>query len=150
MQIYLEQVADEHRKNKGEVRLPLKQTKGSAGYDVYSPVDITVNPGAISETIFLDFKAHFPDDMVLLFLPRSSMGRKGVMLSNTIGVIDSSYANNPSNDGNIGVQFYTLSKEPFDIKAGDRVGQIMLVKIGAFENQNSDAERTGGFGSTGV
>lgn len=149
MQIYLDKVRKEHRKNKTKVLLPLKQTKGSAGYDAYSPVDLTIESNTISDVIFLDVKAIFPDDMVLLFLPRSSMGKKGVMLANTVGVIDASYANNPTNDGNIGVQFYNFSNKPFEIKAGDRIGQLILVKIGSFENQNSDVERTGGFGSTG-
>lgn len=86
-------------------------------------------------------------DEVLLLVVRSSMGGK-FMMSNTVGVIDSDYFSNPSNDGNIGILLKNISAEKQWIHSGDRVGQGIFVKYLMAENGNLDCERTGGFGST--
>lgn len=129
-----------------ETRLPTRATSGSAGYDFYSKCSVTVNPGEVVK-IWTDVKVEMNPDEVLLLGVRSSMGGK-FMMSNTVGVIDSDYFSNPSNDGNIGIFLKNISAEKQWIHSGDRVGQGIFVKYLMAENGNLDCERTGGFGST--
>ena len=88
-----------------DVKMPLRATKHSAGYDMYSPIDITIEPGQM-QMIWTNVKAQFNQDEVLLLCVTSGMGKHGVMLANTLGVIDSDYYSNEGNDGNIGIRLY--------------------------------------------
>ena len=81
---------------------------------------------------------------------RSSMGKQPVMIANTMGVIDSSYANNPDNDGNIGIRLFNLGDTIYTVHAGDRVAQGIFIKYLITDDDNAIAERNGGYGSTGV
>ena len=83
--------------------LPKRATKTSAGYDFYSPIDAVVNPKD-SLLIWTNVKAMFNPNEVLILCVTSGMGKRRVMISNTIGVIDCDYYGNPSNDGNIGIK----------------------------------------------
>ena len=74
MSIFFEIVKDEYRKNNGDIKLPTSATEFSAGYDFYSPVDITIQPNEM-EMIWTDVKAHMNNDNALLIIPRSSMGK---------------------------------------------------------------------------
>lgn len=143
-------VDDKHRENKkANIRLPERSTKDSAGYDIYCPCDVDVPDYGISPTIWLDIKAELDEGQVLLIVPRSSFGRRGLSLTNTIGVIDRDYFSNPDNDGNIGLQFKNDSTVMQSFKEGDRIAQAILVDYKTFENGNTEEERVGGFGSTG-
>ena len=104
-------VRDEFRKHKDvEIQLPKRGSKGSAGYDICTPVDIVIPPYGISDAIQTDIKAYMPDDEVLLIVPRSSIGfKKGLMLINTIAVIDSDFYESPESDGNIGFKLKNLT-----------------------------------------
>lgn len=146
---FFEVVKDEHRKNEGAIKLPTRATEHSAGYDFYSPVDITIPPHEMV-MIWTDVKAHMYYDNTLLLIPRSSMGKHTVMLANTIGCIDSDYYSNPDNDGNIGFRLLNLGDTPYEIKAGDRIGQGIFVKYGTVKDDNTTAKRESGFGSTGA
>ena len=146
---FFEVVKDEHRKNKGEIKLPTRATEHSAGYDFYSPVDVVIQPNE-SVMIWTDVKAHMYYDNVLILNVRSSMGKQPIMISNTQGWIDSDYYNNDSNDGNIGFRLFNLGTTPYEIKIGDRIGQGMFVKYGIITNDNTTTKRVGGVGSTGV
>jgi dUTP pyrophosphatase len=87
-------------------------------------------------------------DNALLIIPRSSMGKHPIMISNTVGLIDSDYYSNESTDGNIGFRLLNLGSTPYEIKAGDRIGQGIFVKYGTVKNDNASGVRTGGFGSS--
>ena len=77
------------------------------------------------------------------------MGKAGVTLANGIGIIESDYADNESNDGNIGFLLHNLNKTPYSIKAGDKIGQIFFFKfLKTDDDVESDVIRNGGFGST--
>ena len=149
MSRYFEIVSDKYRKNEGEIILPTRATKHSIAYDFYSPVDIKINPMR-SVMIWTDVKAHFNADEALLINVRSSMGKHPVMIANTQGWIESDYYSNSDNDGNIGIRLFNLGTEPYIIKRGDRIAQGMFIKYLTADNGNTDAKRTGGFGSTGV
>lgn len=144
---YFEVVKDEFRKNEGEIKLPTRATEHSAGYDFYSPVAVTIQPNEMV-MIWTDVKAHMYYDNALLIIPRSSMGKQPIMISNTIGLIDSDYYGNESTDGNIGFRLLNLGNTPYEIKEGDRIGQGVFVKYGTIKDDNTTAQRIGGFGSS--
>lgn len=133
-----------------DVQLPVRADARSAGYDFFSPIDVVLLP-AQKTLIFTDVKAYMQDDEVLMLYPRSSMGiKKGLMLSNTVGVVDSSYYSNKDNDGNIGLPLLNTSGKAIEIKRGERVAQGIFVKyLVADEDNVLHAERTGGMGSSG-
>ena len=149
MSRYFEVVSDKHRKNVGEITLPTRATKSSIAYDFYCPINITINPMQ-SVMIWTDIKAKFNDDEALLINVRSSMGKHPVMIANTQGWIESDYYSNSDNDGNIGIRLFNLGTEPYIIKRGDRIAQGMFIKYLTADNGNTDVQRTGGFGSSGV
>lgn len=147
MSRYFKVVKPEHRKNEGYIKLPTRATAHSAGYDFYSPVNITI-PAHDMVMIWSDVKAHMYDDNVLMIFVRSSMGKHPVVIANGTGIIDSDYYGNADNDGNIGFRLLNMSDEPYEIKIGDRIGQGVFVKFGTTNDDNITATRNGGFGST--
>jgi dUTP pyrophosphatase len=145
---YFEVVKDEFRKNHDvEIKLPTRGSKNSAGYDFYSPIDAIIQPNEMV-MIWTDVKASMYYDNALLIIPRSSMGKHPIMISNTVGLIDSDYYGNESTDGNIGFRLFNLGTTPYEIKAGDRIGQGIFIKYGTIKDDNTTTERVGGFGST--
>ena len=106
-------------------KMPARATKHSAGYDIYSPISVTIQPKTM-EMIWTNIKAQFNSDEVLLLCVTSGMGKNGIMVANTIGVIDCDYYGNVSNDGNLGFRLYNFSDEPYKIEVGDKIGQGIL------------------------
>lgn len=147
---YFEVVKDEFRKyGDVEIKLPVRGDKRSAGYDFVTPVDIELAPGE-RKLIFTDVKAFMQDDEVLELYVRSSIGCLGIILQNCTGIIDSSYFNNPKNDGNIGIPLWNTSDHKITIEAGERVIQGVFKKYLIADNDKYlNGERVGGFGSSG-
>lgn len=145
-------VSDEFRKHPNvDIRIPTRATSESAGYDISTPIDIIIPPNGISDAIQTDLKAYMLEDEVLEIVPRSSIGfKKGLMLINTVGIIDSDYYSNPDNDGNIGFKFKNLTDKTVEIKAGERILQGIFKKYLITDYDNCDIERMGGMGSTGT
>lgn len=132
-------------------RLPQRSTEQAAGYDFYSPVSITIGPKQCG-MVRTHIKAKMAADDVLLIFPRSSMGiKKHMMLSNTLGVIDSDYYNNPDNEGNIIIGFYNYGDVEQHIAVGDKIAQGIFFKFGITADDFAAAKeaRRGGIGSTG-
>lgn len=129
-------------------KLPARSTKHSAGYDFFAPFDFIIDPHSTTKLHFTDVKVKLDSDSVLLLFPRSSLGCKGIMLANTVGVIDADYYGNPKNDGNIGFMLVNKSDEPVEIKKGDKFMQGIILKYGITDDDNVNTEREGGFGST--
>ena len=145
-----EMVSQKHQQG-SFLMLPKQGTAGSAGYDFFLPEDITLNPGDSSGIIFTNVKAYMNDDEVLKLFIRSSIGiKKGIILSNLTGIVDSDYYNNPSNDGNIGIALKNMSNRIVSLKQGERIMQGVFEKF--LQSDNCFAlkmeERTGGYGST--
>ena len=131
-----------------EFKMPRRATKYSAGYDLYSPIDITIKPGE-SEMIWTNIKATFNPNEVLMIFVTSKMGKKHIMLANGTGIIESDYYNNVSNDGNLGVRLINLGKEDYCIKVGDKIGQGVFTYFLTVDDEEEITNvRTGGFGST--
>ena len=144
-----EQVKSEFMKyNSDEVKLPQRSTKTAVCYDFFSPIDDVLHAGE-RKLIFTNVKAKFNDDEGLFLAVRSSMGAKGIMLSNGIGIIESDYYGNESNDGNLGFLLYNTSDIPYEIHKGDKIGQGYFAKFLTVDNDNAkNVVRKGGFGST--
>lgn len=132
------------------ITLPKRADDGSAGYDFYLPKDIRVLP---HQTVMVssDVKAYMQKDEVLKLYVRSSVGIKlGLSLPNGTGIIDSTYYENASNDGNIGIALHNNTGVTVEMKAGERVVQGIFQKYLSADNDEVLAgERVGGTGSSG-
>lgn len=144
-----EKVINCKKTNNQNIKLPERSTKDSAGYDFFSPVNVTIEPGQ-KELIWTDVKAYMQSQEVLIIDVRSSMGmKKDLMLSNTIGVIDKDYYNNESNEGNIGINLRNIGDHPVTIEIGDKIAQGIFIPYLIADSGNTEDTRTGGIGSTG-
>ena len=129
--------------------LPKRETAHAAGYDLKASKEITIEPNQI-ELVPTGVKAYMLPDEVLYLFDRSSNPRKrGLILINSVGVIDHDYYNNPSNEGLIMAQFKNITNEPVTIHKGDRIVQAVFAKYFVTDDDNANGKRTGGFGSTG-
>ena len=134
--------------NNQPVKLPVRSTKTAVCYDFFSPADIVLPTGKIT-TVWTNIKAYFNPDEGLFLATRSSMGAKGIMLANGVGIIESDYADNPSNGGNLGFLLYNSTANDFFINKGDKIGQGYFAKILTVDNEEEIlTTRSGGFGST--
>ena len=132
-----------------EIILPTKATRHSAGYDFYSNETFSIKPGE-TKILWTDVKVKLTPEEFLMIVPRSSIGlKKNLMLSNTVGIIDSDYYGNLENDGNIGIAIYNYGNKTREIREGERIAQGIVLK---FEDNTLQAygKRKGGFGSTGI
>ncbi len=131
------------------IMLPKRATTGSAGYDFYAPISITLKP---NETIKIPtgIRVKIEDGWVLKCYPRSGLGFKFRMqLNNTVGIIDSDYYNS-SNEGHIFTKITNDTNEgkTIEIKAGQGFMQGIFVEFGITFDDNAVDIRNGGFGST--
>lgn len=131
------------------IKLPKRATSGSAGYDFYSPIDITLEPGKAIK-IPTGIRVEICDGWVLKCYPRSGLGFKfRLQLNNTVGIIDSDYFNS-DNEGHIFAKITndTNENKTIEIKAGTGFMQGIFVQYGiTFDDETSEI-RNGGFGST--
>lgn len=127
-------------------RLPTKGTKGAAGLDLY------VSSFALgSKTIVYStgIALEIPQDNVGLLLPRSSIVKTGLRLSNSTGVIDSDYR------GEIKVVMDIKDSEKDIYRVGERCAQLVIMPVSIISDINEVNELTatkrmsGAFGSTG-
>lgn len=94
-------------------------------------------------------KACIPKDQYLQLSVRSSCPLKSwLILANGIGIIDSDYYNNKSNEGHIYFQIINLFPEDIILHKGDKIGQGVFLKYNTTIDDHASEERTGGFGST--
>ncbi len=134
------------------INIPVRKTSLSAGYDIESAEDIVIpsfNIGTKPTLIKTGLKCYMENDEYLMLVNRSSNPvKRGLVLANSVGIIDADYYNNPDNDGHLMYAFYNYSKEDITIKKGDIIGQAIFMKYLLVDNDSSNGERKGGFGST--
>lgn len=144
--------------------LPVRSTANSAGYDFFAPEDITIpsillfnpNDKAIigfgkPTLVKTGVKAYMNKDEVLYLFNRSSNpSKKGLILANGTGVVDSDYVDNPDNEGEIGFLFYNITRHDITIKKGEKIGQGVFQKFLIADGDEAEGDRSGGFGSTGA
>ena len=134
-----------------EIPLPQFAPPGSAAMDLRACIDRPVTIRAGERTVVpTGLAMALPSaDYVALLFARSGLGiRKGVCLSNGVGVIDSDYR------GEIGVGLVNLSQEAYTVQPGDRIAQLMVVPVerptvSLVEDLDDTSRGSGGFGSTG-
>ena len=132
-----------------ELKLPKRATKGSAGYDFYTPIDVYLKPG---ETLKIPtgIRCEMNERWVLMIYPRSGLGFKyRLQLNNTVGVIDSDYFYS-DNEGHIFIKITNDSNEGkiVDVKKGEGIAQGIFMQYGIVEDDDVSELRNGGFGST--
>lgn len=135
-----------------EINLPIRKTKLSAGYDFEAAEDTVVpafKRGDEPTLIKTGIKAYMEKDEVLYLYNRSSNPKKkGLILANSVGVVDADYYGNPDNDGHIMFAFINTRDEDVLIKKGEAIGQGVFSKYLTVDSDQAGGERTGGFGST--
>ena len=149
------------------VKLPVRSTESSAGYDFFIIEDIFIKPSMIIEEIFNEdgrsyrsslhkptliptgVKAYMQDDEVLKLYLRSSLTVGGLRIVNQVGIIDADYYNNEDNEGHIFFMIDNMSNETIFLKAGDRIGQGIFQKYLKTYDDITKGIRKGGVGSTG-
>ena len=135
-----------------DIQLPIRKTKYSAGYDICAAEDTVIPPftfGSKPTLVKTGLKAYMQDDEYLMLCNRSSNPfKKGLVLANSVGIIDADFYGNPDNDGAFSYAFYNYFNEPLEIKKGDVVGQAILMKYTTTDDDVAEGKRLGGFGST--
>jgi dUTP pyrophosphatase len=127
-------------------KLPRRAHSTDAGADLFSYEAHEIYP---EEQILIDtgVAVKIPVGFAGFVYNRSSQGKRGIVLPNSVGVIDSGYR------GNIKVLLKNISQDPYSISAGDRIAQLVIqpVQLVIFKDTWNDTTRgTGGFGSTGI
>ena len=132
------------------IELPKRSTKTSAGYDIKSVEEGIIKPGE-AKIFKTGLKVIMNPDEALFILSRSSQGYKyGVCLSNSVGLIDSDYYNNPDNEGHFSVKLLNLGDKDFEVKIGDKIAQGVFMKYLTVDGEEEiKGKRKGGIGSTG-
>jgi dUTP pyrophosphatase len=132
-----------------DATLPVYAHESDAGMDVCSVDDLTISPGG---------RALVRTGLVFLLPPRTEAQvrsrsglalKKGVFVLNSPGTIDSGYR------GEVGVILANTGDEPFEVKKGDRIAQVVLAPvtqatIAEVDVVDATDRGAGGFGSTGV
>ena len=132
-----------------EYKLPKRATKYSAGYDFYSLFDFTLKPNEIKKIpLGVKFKMN-PDEMLMLVVRGSQGFKYNVWLVNQIGIFDSDYYNNPTNEGHAYLKIQNHGDKDYVVKKGDAICQGIFTKFLTVDNEDEISnERIGGFGST--
>jgi len=132
-----------------EIKLPKRSTSHSAGYDIFSTIDFTLQPNEDIK-IPLGWKVYMKNDEFLMIVPRSGMGFKYyTRLANSIGIIDCDFYNNSGNEGHCWAKIRNEGNMPLSVKKGDAIAQGMFQRYLLADLDDFTGEtRTGGFGST--
>jgi dUTP pyrophosphatase len=128
---------------------PSRAHDGDAGYDLHAAEPVTLGAGERA-VVGTGIAVAIPAGHAGLVLPRSGLAFKhGIALVNAPGLIDAGYR------GELRVLLLNTDREhPFDVEPGDRIAQLVVVRVEALELEELDVlEETGrgvgGFGSTG-
>ena len=134
------------------IPIPKYETKGSAGIDLRACIEekVLLAAGA-TFMVPIGFAMYLEDpNLAALVVPRSGLGsKKGIVLGNLVGLIDSDY------QGELKVPLWNRSTEDFLVSSGDRIAQMILVpikqaKLRVVEDFSETDRGTKGFGSSGV
>lgn len=128
-----------------DIKLPRRSTIASAGYDLVTPVEVTI-PAHGRTLAPTGVTCKMASYEYLQIVPRSGLAlKRGITVLNTPGTIDADYYPNE-----IGVILYNTSDEEVVLGKGERIAQAILQTYGRTEDDEPvEKERAGGFGSTG-
>ena len=131
------------------IRLPRRATAGSAGYDFFAPVEITLEPGKTIK-VPTGIRVEMEQEWVLKCYPRSGLGFKyRLQMNNTVGIIDSDYFYS-DNEGHIFVKMTNDTNEGKTVVIPADTGfmQGIFVEYGITWDDDATEIRNGGLGST--
>ena len=134
-----------------KLQLPIRQTAGSAGYDLFSSNDVAIAPNEI-KLVPTGVRVKLPEGEFLAVYARSSLALKHhLLLANGVGVVDADYYDNPDNGGEIFVPLWNAGLELVVLPRGERIAQGIFTQflISAADEITNTGQRQGGFGSTG-
>lgn len=137
--------------NNKEKRLPFYATEGSAGMDLTACIDNSVELKPLERMLIptgIAIKLPSPEYGAFIFARSGLATKKGITLSNCVGVIDSDYT------GEIKVGIINLSRESYTLEPGERIAQMVImpvcqVKFDITDELEATERGSGGFGSTG-
>ena len=130
-------------------QIPTYARPSDAAADLYINQDTVLAPHSLSNKVHTGVHIGLPEGWMAFIFPRSSTGAKtGLRLSNSVGVIDNHYT------GELILLFDNHSDSAIELKAGERLAQLMIVPSYHFEAQLVDKleatdRNDSGFGSTG-
>jgi len=132
------------------VALPKYASDGAAGFDLAANADITVQPGEVA-LVPTGLVIEVPAGHFLGIFARSSTPlKRGLMVANGVGVVDSDYCG-PADE--IKIEVLNFTQAPVTIRRGDRLAQgVILSCVRAEWEEESEVGRPtrGGFGATGT
>lgn len=129
--------------------LPKRETAQAAGYDLKVSEAMVLEPGEI-KLVPTGVKAYMQANEVLYLYDRSSNPRKkGLVLINSVGVIDGDYYGNEANEGHIFAQMQNITDQPVSLEVGERIVQAVFAPFLLADGDQASGQRQGGFGSTG-
>lgn len=131
------------------IKLPIRATSGSAGYDFYTPFEVDLHP---HDKIIIPsgIRCEIEEGFMMLGVVRSSMGIKNdINLSNTCMVLDSDYYF-ADNEGHIMIALRNMRSYRVHFPAGERIMQGVFLPFGITIDDKAEKKRTGGIGSTNV
>ena len=133
-----------------EIPLPFFATPGAAAMDLHACLEESLTLAPRERRIVpTGLAVAIPAGFVGILAVRSSMGiKRGIILANGIGVIDSDYR------GEVGIGLLNTTDEPYTVLPGDRIAQLMVIPVTQptleMVEELPETERgAGGFGSTG-
>ncbi|UCG79345.1 MAG: dUTP diphosphatase [Nitrospirota bacterium] len=131
------------------IKLPVRKTSRSAGYDLEASEDVLIEVGKIA-VVSTGLKAYMAGDEYLGIHIRSGLSfRNSLSLINDEGIIDADYYNNADNEGHIQIGIINLGDKPFMVNKGERIAQAIFKKYLKVDDDDAEGERKGGMGSTG-
>lgn len=141
-------VSEENAVSWNEIKYPERSTRGSAGYDFFSTVDVVI-PSGKSVIIPSGLRVDMYEGWVLVMYARSSLAKKGISLLNTSQVIDSDYCLS-EDGGHMSIPITYNGEGILRISRGDKIAQgIFQIHGLTLDDDSNQSQRTGGWGSTG-
>ncbi len=138
--------------NNKEKRLPFYATEGSAGMDLTACIESPIELKPLERTLVptgIAIKLPGAEYGAFIFARSGLAVKKGITLSNCVGVVDSDYT------GEIKVGIINLSQENYTLEPGERIAQMVImpvnqVNFNVVDELDATERGSGGFGSTGT
>ena len=145
----MEKIKVQITKIKDNAKIPSYAHKGDTGMDLYSTEDYTIKPGE-RVLVSTGIKIALPNGFEAQVRAKSGLALKyGLTVLNAPGTIDSEYR------GEVGVITINLGQETYEVKAGEKIAQLVIknvceAELEELDNLDDTTRGDGGFGSTGL
>ena len=129
--------------------LPIHKTSGAVAVDLYSRVDVIIEPHQFFY-VPMNVAIEIPNGFFVMMVPRSSTHKLGLMSANGAGIFDRDYCGN--NDEYHFIT-YNFTDKQVKVEKGTRLCQLLLIKCENFDFEEVDEMNNidrGGIGSTGI